>query len=158
MDLYLVRHGVAANRNEWKGNDADRPLTPEGKEQMQQVAAGIAKLGLNLDAILTSPFVRSNETAEIVAKRLGMTDKLTQDPRLEYGFGKKKLRKILSDYANAQGLMLVGHEPDFSKLIRKLTGGRVVLDKGGVACVTVPDADTLDGELRWLIQPQGPNK
>ena len=42
MELYLVRHGVAANRRDWQGNDVDRPLTPEGKEEMQRVAAGIA--------------------------------------------------------------------------------------------------------------------
>ncbi len=154
MELYLVRHGVAANRSEWQGNDADRPLTQEGREEMQRVAAAIAKLGLAFDAILTSPYVRTTETAEIIAKKLGMTDKLATDDRLEYGFGRKKLRKILSDHDSAQALMLVGHEPDFSILIGKLTGGRVVLDKGGLALVTLPDTATLKGELSWLLPPK----
>ncbi len=154
MELYLVRHGVAANRRDWQGNDVDRPLTPEGKEEMQRVAAGIAKLGLAVDAILTSPYPRASETAEIIAKRLGMTDRLEKDDRLEYGFGRKKLFKILGDHADAQALMLVGHEPDFSKLIGKLTGGRVVLAKGGMAHITVPDADTLKGDLCALLPPQ----
>ncbi len=154
MELYLVRHGVAANRSEWQGNDIDRPLTQEGREEMQRVAAGIAKMGLALDAILTSPYPRASETAEIIAKKLGMTDKLAQDDRLEYGFGRKKLRKILSDHGDAQALMLVGHEPDFSQLIGKLTGGRVVIDKGGMAHITLPDADTLKGELCSLLPPR----
>lgn len=154
MELYLVRHGVAANRRDWQGDDADRPLTKEGKQEMQRVAAGIAKLGLALDAILTSPYARASETAEIIAKELGMTDKLAKDDRLEYGFGRKKLRQVMGDYGDAQALMLVGHEPDFSKLIGKLTGGRVVIDKGGLAHITLPDADTLKGELCWLLPPQ----
>ncbi len=153
MDLYLLRHGVAANRGDWQGNDADRPLTEQGKEEVQREAANIAQLGLSFDAIITSPYVRTKQTAEIVAKELGMTDKLVQDGRLEYGFGRKKLRKLLGDHADAQTLLLVGHEPDFSILIRKLTGGRVVLDKGGVAKITLSDDDTLKGELHWLLQP-----
>jgi phosphohistidine phosphatase len=154
MELYLVRHGVAASRRDWQGNDVDRPLTQEGREEMQRVAVGIAKMGLALDAILTSPYPRASETAEIIAKKLGMTDKLAKDDRLEYGFGRKKLREILSDHGDAQALMLVGHEPDFSKLIGKLTGGRVVIDKGGMAHITVPDADALKGELCSLLPPQ----
>ncbi len=154
MELFLVRHGVAANRRDWQGNDADRPLTKEGKEEMQRVAAGIAKLGLSLDAILTSPYVRASETAEIIAKALGMNDKLVKDDRLEYGFGRKKLRQVIGDHGDEQALMLVGHEPDFSKLIGKLTGGRVVIDKGGMAHITVPDADTLKGDLCSLLPPQ----
>jgi phosphohistidine phosphatase len=153
MELYLLRHGEAANRNDWQGNDAERPLTDQGKEEIRRESKRIAALGLSLDAIITSPYIRTNQTAEIVAQELGMKDKLVQDDRLEYGFGRKKLRKVLGDYANAQALLLVGHEPDFSKLIGKLTGGRVVLDKGGLAKITLPDDDTLDGELCWLLQP-----
>ncbi len=153
MELYLLRHGEAANRNDWQGNDAERPLTDQGKEEIQRESKRIAALGLSLDAIITSPYIRTNQTAEIVAQELGMKDKLVQDDRLEYGFGRKKLRKVLGDYTNAQALLLVGHEPDFSKLIGKLTGGRVFLDKGGLAKITLSDDDTLDGELCWLLQP-----
>ncbi len=153
MELYLVRHGVAANRRDWQGSDQDRPLTEEGKEQMERIATSLAHMGLSLDAIITSPFVRASQTAEILAQELSMTDRLAQDDRLEYGFGRKRLRKILSDHADARALMLVGHEPDFSKLIGKLTGGRVVIDKGGVAKITLPDDDSLKGELCWLLQP-----
>ncbi len=74
MKLYFLRHGLAGERSEWKGNDFDRPLTEDGKTKMAVEAATIAKLNLGLDAILTSPLVRAYQTAEIVAQKLKLMD------------------------------------------------------------------------------------
>jgi phosphohistidine phosphatase len=154
MEIYLVRHGIAAARRDWQGEDADRPLTDEGKAQIQREAAGIARLELPVSVILSSPYARAFQTAEIIAKQLDLTKRLVQDPRLEYGFGRKKLREIIADHPDAQALMLVGHEPDFSKLIRKLTGGQVKMEKGAVAGLAIQDGNGKQGELLWLLPPQ----
>ena len=58
MKLFFLRHGLAGDRSEWKGNDATRPLTDNGVEKMQRTAATLAQLDLELDAIITSPLVR----------------------------------------------------------------------------------------------------
>jgi phosphohistidine phosphatase len=155
MKLFFLRHGLAGERSEWKGDDAKRPLTEEGKEKIQSVAATIAKWDLDLDMIITSPYLRSYQTAEIVAHKLKLLDKLAEDGRVAYGFDADKLAKILAAYPKANALMFVGHEPDFSETISRLIGGgRVVVKKGGLACIDLPDPKAMQGELLWLVPPK----
>jgi len=155
MILYFLRHGLAGDRDEWTGGDFERPLTEEGKKRMAREAATIARLGLDLDLILTSPLVRAYQTAEIVAQHLNLTDKLVKDEWLAPGFGSNQLAEILKMHPEAQVLMLVGHEPDFSQVIGDLMGGgRVECKKGSLACVDVTDPMSLQGDLIWLIPPK----
>lgn len=155
MKLFFLRHGLAGERSEWKEDDAKRPLTEEGKEKIQGVAATIAKWDLDLDMIITSPYVRSFQTAEIVAHKLRLLDKLAEDDRVAYGFDADKLAKILAAYPKANALMFVGHEPDFSETISRLIGGgHIVMKKGGLACIDLPDPKTMQGELLWLVPPK----
>ena len=153
MKIYFLRHGIAVEAEDWKGNDYDRPLTDEGRKKMAKEAAAIRDLDLELDAILTSPLVRAKDTAEIVAKELKRS--AADDERLADDFDIEALEAILRDHADAKALMFVGHEPCFSGVIGKLIGeARLELKKGGLACVELPDAKTLTGELRWLIPPK----
>ncbi len=140
MKLYFLRHGVAAERSEWKGEDAERPLTEGGKERMARSAAVLAKLDLELDAILTSPLARARQTGDIVAEALNAKDKLLYESRLGIYFDKAQLAEILRDHAGCEALMLIGHEPSFSETISALIGGgRIVCKKGGLACVRLGD-------------------
>jgi phosphohistidine phosphatase len=154
MDLYVLRHGIAVGRGEWKGDDADRPLTPEGREEMARVAATLAKLDLGIDVMVTSPLARALQTAEIVAEHLGIKDKVKLDERLGAGFGASRLTKVLHTYEGARSLMLVGHEPGLSEAVCALVGGRIILKKGGMAYVQLADASSKKGELAWLLQPR----
>jgi phosphohistidine phosphatase len=154
MKLYFLRHG-RADRSAWMGMDFERPLTEDGKECMLREADFIAQLDLGLDAILTSPLVRAYQTAEIVAERLNMLDLLTVDEQLEPGFGPIDLAEILEGYPEADEIMFVGHEPDFSETISYLIGGgNIVCKKGSLARVDLIDAGPLAGELVWLIPPK----
>jgi phosphohistidine phosphatase len=155
MKLYFLRHGMAVERPEWKGDDAERPLTEEGKERMARSAAVLARLDLELDAILTSPLTRARQTADIVAEALDLKDKLLVESRLGTGFSRDQLAEILRDHAGCEALLLVGHEPSFSETISALIGGgRIVCKKGGLACVKLSDPTSLKGELLWLIPPR----
>jgi phosphohistidine phosphatase len=155
LKLYFLRHGQAGNRQEWQGDDSERPLTAEGKTLMKREAAAIRKLALPLDVIITSPLVRAAQTAEIVAKAQGAAARLITDGRLASGFGPKHLAAILAEHRGLRGLMLVGHEPDFSETISYLTGGgRVAMKKGALACVEVEDPAAGTGTLVWLIPPK----
>jgi phosphohistidine phosphatase len=154
MRLYFLRHGIAAPRGEWTGDDALRPLTETGKKRLRQVAAYLAGLQLDIDLIITSPLVRCTQTAEVAARRLKLSDRLATDDRLAPGFGQTMLARVVRSHADAGALMLVGHEPDFSQTIGSLIGGgRVVCKKGGVACVNVPDIRAMEGDLEWLVPP-----
>lgn len=155
LKLYFLRHGQAGNREEWEGDDAERPLTADGKKRMQREAATIRKLDLPLDAIITSPLVRAAQTAEIVAKAQSASVRLLTDGRLAPGFGPRHLAAILAAHRDAGGLMLVGHEPDFSETISRVAGGgRLTMKKGALACLEMEDPGSLNGTLVWLIPPK----
>ena len=155
LKLFFLRHGQAGNRHEWKGDDSQRPLTVEGKKRMEREAAGIRTLGLRLDLIVSSPLVRAYQTADIVARGQGEAVRLVSDDRVGPGFGPTHLAAIVGEHKRAQGVMLVGHEPDFSETISQVTGGsRLVMKKGALACVELDDPTSRQGRLVWLLPPK----
>lgn len=154
LTLFFLRHGQAGSRQDWQGDDSQRPLTAEGSKGMAKEAAAIRGLGLSPDRILSSPFVRAYQTAQIVAKAQGAGVDVIRDARLQPGFGPAHLAAILAEHDDTNNIMLVGHEPDFSETISHLTGGRVIMKKGGLACVELEDRASLDGTLLWLIPPR----
>ena len=151
MKIYFLRHGVAVEPEDWKGNDYDRPLTSDGRERMAAEAKAIRKMDLRINAILTSPLIRAKETADIVAGELNLVSK--EDDRLGGDFDVSTLEDLLKDHIGLKALMLVGHEPSMSSVIGRLIGvARLDLKKGALACVELPDASTRTGELHFLIQ------
>jgi phosphohistidine phosphatase len=149
LDLIFLRHGLA-DWPAWKGDDDDRPLTVEGKKETHQVAAFLAKLGLKPRKIFTSPLPRALQTAEIAAEHFPAP--LITSDLLAKGFNVRKLSQLL-EKAKIDSVMLVGHEPDFSRVIEKLTGGDVKLKKSGVARLRL-DPGKMKGQLHWLLPPQ----
>lgn len=154
MRVYFLRHGLAGDRADWQGDDFYRPLTDDGIKRMRREAKTIAKLDLELDVIVTSPLVRASQTAHIVAKRLDLRDVLIEDENLGLEFDIVRLRKVLSEHAAAEAIMVVGHEPSMSETIGQALGGaRIELKKGALACVEL-DPDSMRGELLWLLSPR----
>lgn len=154
VKVYFLRHGIAADAQSWNGSDASRPLTDEGRERMQREAKALSKIGLTVDAIVMSPLLRAKETAEIVAERLSLRKRLIEDARLGGGFDTTQLAALLQKYPDADSIMLVGHEPDFSAMVGAITAGRIDLKKGGLACVELTDPASMRGELLWLVPPK----
>ncbi|MDQ1301006.1 MAG: phosphohistidine phosphatase [Chloroflexota bacterium] len=150
MRIYFLRHGEA-DWPAWQAPDGERPLTDRGIKELRIVAAGIADLKLEIGAILTSPLRRASQTAEIVAKALGMPTAI--ESALAPGFTPALLLALIEKHASRE-LLLVGHEPDFSAAIRALTGGDVKMAKAGFACVEIIYPQTTAGELIWLIPPK----
>ncbi len=152
MRLYFFRHGPAGAKPDWDGPDEARPLTDDGRAVVAAGARLLARAGVTVDAVLTSPLVRARETAEIVATILEARAPV-DDERLAAGFDRKRLTAVLADHSDAQALLLVGHEPDFSRTIGELTGGAVVVKKGGIARVDL-DGTSSRGALVWLLPPR----
>jgi len=154
--LYLVRHGIAVPHGDPGYSDDDRPLTDEGRTRMRQVARGLRHLRVKPDRILASPLPRARETAEIVAKALGLTDALESADALRADNDAASIRDWVHSLP-AGDLMLVGHNPSLSDLVGLLIKGEhglplVELRKGGVAAF----ASSADGGLRldWLARPK----
>lgn len=163
MQLYFLRHGKAGDKAEWSGPDEQRPLTDEGREEMRAVARGLRRLGLTLDALLSSPLVRARQTADDVAEALGLV--VTEARELAPGCDLDRLAAALRPVRSANAVMVVGHEPDFSALVGEIIGKRgamaeVELRKGACCRVDVSGAlshgDALAGHgaLVWLLPPK----
>jgi phosphohistidine phosphatase len=153
VELYFLRHGAAVSRADWEGADSERPLTEQGREEVARVSGFLARLAPALEAIVTSPYLRASQTAEIVGQHLNLQDKVVPDDRVGPGFDVGGLAKLLKKFPEAKALLLVGHEPDFTTTIGELTGGRIVLKKGGMAYVDTADASLKKATLVWLVQP-----
>ncbi len=149
MQICFLRHGEA-DWPDWEKPDDERPLTKRGRKEMKRVAKFLDRLQFSPDAILSSPLPRAQQTAEIAAKRLDL--KLQVEPELAHGFNLERLRRIIGK-AGAQCVIIVGHDPEFSAVIKELTGGEVKLSKGGIALVEAT-RDCKSGELLWLFPPK----
>src|SRR5947207_14682927 len=118
MQIYFLRHGEA-DWPDWKGSDDERPLTEKGTKEMHEVGAFLANLSVKPEVVLTSPLPRAAQTAEIAARY--MDAKCIEDKSLAPGFGRSELKKLLKNRGGGSA-MFVGHEPDFSRTVCKLTG------------------------------------
>ena len=152
MELWFLRHGQAVSREDWDGDDAHRPLSPGGTQRMERLAAVVGAWGVSVDRILHSPLVRAEQTARIVAQAFGTLGAVERDQRLAPGFGSLELRALLGTHRSAERLLLIGHEPDFSRVISSCVGGgRIEMKTGSMACLELDRTDELSGTLRWLL-------
>lgn len=154
MQIYFLRHGIA-NFDVWTQPDFERPLNQKGIERMKLTARCIQDLDLGLDVLLSSPLVRARQTAEIVAEVLDPKPLFHMDERLSPGFDLQDLEAIMQNYGDAQALMVVGHEPDFSEVIGDLIGGaKIVVKKGSLARIDISTLSPPGGTLVWMIPPK----
>ncbi|MBV9276951.1 MAG: histidine phosphatase family protein [Candidatus Eremiobacteraeota bacterium] len=151
VKVYFLRHGDAGDPEKWQGDDAQRPLSAEGRERTAREARALAKMPLKLDVMLTSPLLRAKQTAMIVAEALKMR---ADDDKRIVDLNARKLQDLLKDHAGADAIMLVGHEPSMSQTISSVIGGgEIDLKKGGLACFEFADASS-HGRLLWLLTPK----
>jgi len=161
LELYLVRHAVAALRGPDYPDDGERPLTPEGVERWRRAAAGLREIGMAVDVIVTSPLVRAQETAEILAATLKPKPRLTVAEALAPGRKPAEALALIAKYAaaprGASRLALVGHEPDLGELAARLLGARGTIEfKKGAVCRLDVDRAMPAGPavLRWFLPPR----
>ncbi len=159
MHLYIVRHGLAIDREDPKcPPDPERYLTEEGVEKTREVAKGVAALGVTGDLFLTSPYVRAAQTAEIFASALGYAkQKIRQTDLLLPGAEPSQLLRELAKYKQASAVFLFGHAPQLDDVIATALGSKkhlTALKKAGVALVELKRFAPPIGELLWLATPK----
>lgn len=157
MDLYVLRHAIAADR-ELHARDDERPVTGEGLEKLRKITQAFAGLGVRVDAILSSPFVRARHTAEVVGEALGVVPIIVD--ALGAGADPGDFLRAIAEHASwAAAVMVVGHEPDLSGLISATISGddgaAVRMKKAGLAKIALYDlGEPAHGELQWLLWPK----
>ena len=152
MLLHLLRHADAGDPEAWTGPDAVRPLSDKGRKQSKRLGDHLASIGFTADAIITSPKIRAEQTAEIVAERV--EGKVSVDDRLAHAFDLDDVEAILVDAGDPERVVLVGHDPDFSDTLSALCGPQLEMKKGAFARIEIDrPLQAGGGTLRWLLSP-----
>jgi phosphohistidine phosphatase len=156
MMLYLVRHGLAVDRTDPKSPpEAERPLTAKGVQKTRSAALGLAELKVKPDLLISSPFVRAAQTAEIFAETLGYSvNKIKVSDALKPTAPPAEIVKEITRL-RAKEVMVFGHAPHLDLLAAHLIGARsfTEIKKAGVACFEHV-ASTGRWSLRWLVTPK----
>ncbi|MGB5631910.1 MAG: phosphohistidine phosphatase SixA [Waterburya sp.] len=144
MEVYLIRHGIAAERGTYV-NDEQRPLIDKGRDKTSKVAERLLANGLEFDVILSSPLVRAYQTAEIL-KQVGLSKTIQTFEPLKPGGKIEQWLKWLQTYKleNPNGkIALVGHQPNLGNWAEMLICGAIknqmVVKKAGVVAIEIPD-------------------
>jgi len=160
VNLYILRHGIAVEPGApGYENDSERPLIPKGERRLRAAAAAMEKLELSFDLVLSSPFVRARQTAEIVVKELKLKRRLQLSDALTPGGSMKNLIQLLNELKPApESVLLVGHEPCLSRLISLLVAGgenaAFEMKKGGLCKLEVENLRAGQcAKLAWLLTP-----
>jgi phosphohistidine phosphatase len=149
--LWLLRHAEAEAHGTRR--DSERRLTERGERQARAAGIALSRIGVKFDAVLFSPKIRARDTAELAAEAWSpqQRKRLREYPALASGFDAGRALDALGSMAADGLLLLVGHEPDLSRVAGDLTGGRLDLKKGGVAAVRLEGSG---GELLVLMRPR----
>jgi phosphohistidine phosphatase len=155
--LYLIRHGVAEDRGDAWPDDTKRPLTEDGIRKMKQAAQALARLEILFDVVVTSPLVRTRQTAEIVAAGQNPHPHLVASESLAPGSSVAAVLTDLEKHTKRARIAVVGHEPGIGELAAKLVGARhpIPFKKGAICRIDVeglPPAGP--GDLRWFLPPR----
>lgn len=157
IELYLVRHGIAAERGDAWPDDAKRPLTDEGVRRLRKIAAGLSAIDARFDLILTSPLVRARQTAEVLAARMTPQPPIVTTEALSPGAAHAALLDELAKQTRRRRIALVGHEPGLGVLASRLIGLRQALafKKGAIARIDVAALPpTGPASLQWFLTPK----
>lgn len=155
-EIYILRHGQAQDLTEDQvKNDFDRQLTEEGKTKTKKLSLFFNILEENIDLVLSSPYLRAKETAEIFVNDLAPKPDLKIVDFLSCGASSKDIASGLLPFSMHKKIILVGHAPDLEVFLGKLIGAeRIKLKKGALAKVILNNSIELSGELEWLITPR----
>lgn len=161
MEVYLIRHGIAADKAAYD-NDEERPLTEEGRKKTRKVAVSIRDRGLHFDRILTSPLLRAKETATIL-QDIGLSSQIEEFSNLAPDGDIQAWVSWLIQQrqaTNDKSLALVGHQPDLGNWAETLIWGqaqeKLVLKKAGMIGLKLPETTTPinQSQLFLLISPK----
>lgn len=157
LELYLIRHGLAAERGDEYPDDSKRPLTSDGIAALRKEARALANLDVTFDQIISSPLVRTKQTAEVFSQLLPGKPPVALSDSLAPAGTPSAVFQELGKHMRQPRIALVGHEPNIGELAARLIGARVPLafKKGAICRIdfeVFPPKGT--GQLRWFLTPR----
>jgi len=156
VNILIVRHGPAGDREEWEREGKDdrlRPLTPKGKKEVRKAAPALVQLVPEVEFVATSPWTRARQTADIVAQEYDCDIEEVEELTAEHE--PEELLPWLERQKPDASIALVGHEPHLGLLVGYLTTGKSVsfvdLKKGGACLIELDQPNPGRGLLEWLL-------
>ena len=158
MEIYILRHALAAKRGTTEYPNDDRPLTKVGTQKMKLGARGIGNVVRSVDVILTSPLIRAADTAKIAAKALKYKRKILSCKELLPDVPTNDLLQYLTKFKQGAKVLLVGHEPGLKSAASALLGSSksiIELKKGAMCRIDIIELPLKDpGKLIWHLTPK----
>ena len=157
LELYLIRHGVAAERGDKYPDDSKRPLTADGLTALRKEVKALVKLGVTFDHIISSPLVRTRQTAEVFSQGLPSKPPVSFSDALAPAGSTAAVVQELSKHMRKGSIALVGHEPNIGELAARLVGARAAFEfrKGAICRIdfeVFPPKGV--GHLQWFATPK----
>ena len=157
MNLYILRHGIAADRGAEYPNDDLRPLTGKGIKRMRREARGMRAIGVAPGVIISSPLVRAIQTAEIVRDGLdAMPQTAISETLVPEAHPQQIIQELVKSHSSSSSVMVVGHEPHLSSLVSYILTGKVswliTLKKGALCNMDISASGR--GQLLWALTPK----
>ena len=160
MQLVVVRHAIAEDREEFAATGQDdrlRPLTSAGARKMKRGARGLRTLVPSIDVLAASPLLRAGETAEILRDVYGL-DSVATVVALEPERPVTEVASWLATLGAAGVVAVVGHEPHLGLLVSSLIGAgdrsAVDMKKGAASLVEIEPNGGQPGRLVWSLPPK----
>jgi phosphohistidine phosphatase len=158
MQLLVIRHAIAQERDEFAAtgrDDSERPLTAEGRDKLRRGLPGLRRMVPRIDLLASSPFTRARETAELVGEAYGIDEIKTVDALVPDGT-LQDVQSWLQRRSSAKVVAIVGHEPQLGELVTWLLSGlregRVEMKKAGAALIEFDGQPGPGvGVLQWLL-------
>jgi phosphohistidine phosphatase len=157
LELYLIRHGMAADRGDEYPDDSKRPLTGEGIADLKKGAHALNALDIGFEHIITSPLVRTRQTADVFAEHLKSKPSVSTTDALAPAGAPTAVLQELAKHMRKGSIALVGHEPNIGELAARLLGSRtpIAFKKGAICRI---DFEVFPpkgiGQLRWFLPPK----
>ncbi len=157
MEILLLRHGIAADARPGEA-DSERALTREGKQKLRSLLRRLHKAGVRPSLILTSPYLRARQTAEIAREILAPGAMVVPARALEPAASPQQAWDEIRLYSNQPSVLCASHEPLCGRLAAYLLGApelSIDFKKGAMMCIELDGAGPRPrGTLRWLAPPR----
>ncbi len=157
MELFLLRHGLAEERSA-SGRDSDRVLTAEGINKLQRVLELARDAGVRPSLILSGPYARAKQTAEIAARMLDFRGKILHSPAFEPASSPFRAWEEVRVHEGEASLLVTSHEPLLSSTVAWFAGSTREMLRFIPAAMVRIDFAVLGphpkGVMRWMISPE----
>jgi phosphohistidine phosphatase len=157
MELYILRHGIAEDEKPGQ-RDSERALTDEGRRKLREVLRVAERAGLNPDLMISSPYLRAVQTAEVAKDVLRYKGTLSQTPALIPSSEPATVWHEVRTHRDASSIILVGHEPLLSQVVGYMLGAPALQVDLKKAAIVRIDLDNFGahprGVLKWMLTPK----